>query len=103
MLSALFDLAAPAAVALRSDGEAAQGAAPDLVRFTRVVKTAMAEPERVAVIEALWAVVLADEVRHPREDALMRRLAPLLAVSDRDSAWARQRVLQQQDGSDAAG
>ena len=92
LLGALFDLDAAGAARLRAEGEAAQADAADLVRFTRVVKTALDEAERVAVIEALWSVVLADGARHPREDALLRRLAPLLAVSDRDSALARQRV-----------
>lgn len=96
LLGGLFDLTVADAGALRKVGEAAQSNAPDLVRFTRVIKTAMTEAERVAVIEALWAVVLSDGVRHPREDALMRRLAPLIAVSDRDSAFGRQRVIERQ-------
>jgi uncharacterized tellurite resistance protein B-like protein len=102
MLAALFGLDPAGAKRLRRDGEVAQGGAPDVVRFTRVVKTVLSEQERVAVIEALWAVVMADGVRHPREDALMRRLPPLLAVSDRDSAWARQRVIAHRQAADPA-
>lgn len=102
MLAAIFDLAAPAAADLRAEGEAAQVDAPDLVRFTRVVKTVLTEAQRVAVMEALWSVVLSDGVRHPREDALMRRLAPLIAVSDRDSALARQRVVARNGDPDAS-
>jgi uncharacterized tellurite resistance protein B-like protein len=44
------------------------------------------------LLEALWTVVLTDGERDPHEDALMRKLAPLIAVSDRESAEARRRV-----------
>ena len=92
-LARTFDLDAAGAAALRAEGEADQANASDLVRFTRVIKTALDEDDRVKVLEALWRVVLSDGTRHPREDALLRRLAPLLALSDRHSALARQRVV----------
>jgi uncharacterized tellurite resistance protein B-like protein len=98
-LTGLLDLGPWEAAARRAEGEAAQAAAPDLVRFTRIVKTGFDEAERVAFVEALWAVVLADGLRDPHEDALMRKLAPLLAVSDRDSAEARRRVVARQGGA----
>jgi len=91
LLAEMFDLDDPDA--LRISAEAAQAEAPDLVRFTRVVKSAMEHDERVTLIEALWQVVLVDHHRDPHEDALLRHLAPLIAVDDRDSAEARQRVL----------
>jgi uncharacterized tellurite resistance protein B-like protein len=91
-LARTFELDAVGAAALRLEGERDQAEAADLVRFTRVIKTALDEEERVKVLEALWRVVLSDGARHPREDALLRRLAPLLALSDRHSALARQRV-----------
>ena len=82
----------PAAAAARAAGETAQANAADLVRFTRVVKTELAPHERVALIEALWRVVVSDGRRDPHEDALLRKLAPLIAVTDRESAEARRRV-----------
>lgn len=93
LLAGMLDLDAPAAADLRARGEAAQHAAADLVRFTRVIKTALDDDARVNLVEALWRVVLVDHHRDPHEDALLRRLAPLLAVSDHDSAAARRRVL----------
>ena len=56
------------------------------------IKAAVAYDERAGVIEALWSVVLADGARDDHEDALMRMVAPMLGISDRDSAIARQRV-----------
>lgn len=92
LLAGLLNLEPSQATSLRLGAEADQRDAPDLVRFTRVIKTTFSEAERVSVIEALWSIVLHDGQRHPREDALMRRIAPLLGVSDRDSALARQRA-----------
>lgn len=80
------------AQALRRDAETLEEEAPDTVRFTRAIKDAVPYMDRVGVIEALWAVVLADGSRAAEEDALMRMTASLLGVNDRDSGLARQRV-----------
>lgn len=94
LLDEMFDIAAPdSADALRARAEATQEQAPDLVRFTRVIKFGMEHDERLALIEALWQVVLVDHRRDPHEDALLRHLAPLLGLDDRESVQARQRVL----------
>lgn len=93
LLGAMFDLDPRAAEDLCQQAEAAQAGAADVVRFTRVVKFGLEEDARIRVMEALWEIVLIDHDRAPDEDALLRRLAPLLAVSDHDSAAARQRVL----------
>ena len=89
----MFGLGADDAARTRREGEAAQAGAADLVRFTRVVKTEMAPAERVALMEALWRVVVSDGRSDPHEDALLRKLAPLIAVTDRESAEARRRVM----------
>jgi uncharacterized tellurite resistance protein B-like protein len=77
---------------LRGEAETLESEAPDTVRFTRAIKDAVAYEDRMAVIEALWQVVLADGVREAEEDALLRLVASLLGISDTDSAMARQRV-----------
>ncbi len=77
---------------LRTEAEALEAEAPDTVRFTRAIKDAVPYEDREAVIEALWDVVLADGVRDHEEDALLRLVANLLGVNDRDSALARRRV-----------
>ncbi len=82
------------AARLRGEAETLEGEAPDTVRFTRAIKDAVPYEERIGVIEALWQVVLADGVREAEEDALVRLVASLLGVNDRDSALARQRVAQ---------
>ena len=87
-----YGLAPPEVAALRTEAEAMEGAAPDTVRFTRAIKDAVAYEDRLAVIEALWKVVLADGKRANEEDALLRLVVNLLGISDPDSARARQRV-----------
>lgn len=80
------------AAALRKDAEVLESEAPDTVRFTRAIKDAVSHDDRIAVVESLWQVVLADGERDAQEDALVRLAANLLGINDRDSALARQRV-----------
>jgi len=77
---------------LRAHAEALEHEAPDTVRFTRAIKDAVPFEERLAVVEALWDVVLADGEREDHEMALLRLVAPMLGISDQDSAHARRRV-----------
>lgn len=80
------------AAALRAQCETLEAEAPDTVRFTRAIKDAVDYENRVAVIEAMWAVVMADGVREDEENSMMRMTASLLGVSDQDSHRARLRV-----------
>lgn len=92
ILAKRYDLNPVEAAQLRAQAEEVEHQAPDTVRFTRAIKDSVPYEERIAVIEALWDVVLADGVRNPEEDAMLRMVAPMLGVSDQDSALARQRV-----------
>lgn len=80
------------AARLRGEAEGLEADAPDTVRFTRAIKDGVALEDRVGVLEAMWAVVLADGDRDEEEDGLLRLVANLLGINDRDSALARQRV-----------
>lgn len=87
-----YGLTAADAEALRANAEVLESEAPDTVRFTRAIKDAVPYDARLGVIEALWAVVLADGTRSDEENALLRLVANLLGVTDTDSAMARQRI-----------
>ena len=89
-----YALSDSAATALRAEAEAFEAAAPDTVRFTRAIKDCVPYEDRVHVIEAMWFVALADGTRDHEEDALLRMVAPMLGVNDRDSNLARLRVEQ---------
>lgn len=90
-LAARYGLDDAAAKALRQEAEQFETQAPDTVRFTRAIKDAVPHEDRITVIEAAWSVVLADGSRAEEEDALMRLVANLLGVNDRDSNIARLR------------
>ncbi|NUB44107.1 TerB family tellurite resistance protein [Fertoebacter nigrum] len=80
------------AAALRREAEALEAEAPDTVRFTRALKDAVARDDRAALMQALWAVALADGQRDDDEDQLLRLVASLLGLTDQESALARQRA-----------
>ncbi len=92
ILVARYGLSPFEAAKLRREAESLESEAPDTVRFTRAIKEAVPYEEREGVIEALWEVVLADGARDHEEDALLRLVAPMLGVNDRDSNLVRQRV-----------
>ena len=91
-MSRRYRLGTDEMAALRSEAEGLEAEAPDTIRFTRAIKDAVAYEDRLAVIEALWSVVLADGKRTREEDALLRMVASLLGVEDMDSNLARKRV-----------
>ncbi|NVO54807.1 TerB family tellurite resistance protein [Rhodobacteraceae bacterium B1Z28] len=80
------------AAGLRASAEDLEAEAPDTVRFTRAIKEAVAYEDRLAVVQALWSVALADGHRTGEEDSLLRLVVSLLGVSDVDSALARQKA-----------
>ena len=80
------------AAALRREAERFEVEAPDTVRFTRALKEATGIDDRIALMEALWSVALADGQRSDDEDQLIRMVANLLGMTDVESNMARQRV-----------
>lgn len=97
ILAIRYALDAGAAQTLRREAETLESEAPDTVRFTRAIKDAVPYEDREGVVEALWEVVLADGIRDHEEDALLRLVANLLGVNDRDSALARHRAEAKRD------
>ncbi|MBT9244197.1 TerB family tellurite resistance protein [Gemmobacter fulvus] len=92
VLAALYQLSPFAAAQLRAEAEQLETEAPDTVRFTRALKEAVPLDQRAALMEGLWSVALADGGRGDEEDQIIRLVANLLGLTDRDSALARQRV-----------
>ena len=77
----------------RAAAEMIEAEAPDTVRFTRHIKDRIALEDRIGVIAALWSVAYADGSRAADEESVVRLVAGLLGVPDKDSALVRQRVL----------
>ena len=66
----------------------------DLYRYTKDLRDNFDADERAKLIEMVWEVVYSDGILHEFEATLMRRLAGLLYVDDRDSGEAKKRVMQ---------
>ena len=79
---------------------ARQGAtrATDLYNFTRIVVDHFSEQERIGVVEMLWDVAFSDGEVTGDEDALVRRVAGLLYVSDCDRGEAKRRARERAPG-----
>jgi len=92
ILATRYGLNPVEAAKLRAEAQDLEHEAPDTVRFTRAIKDAVPHEERMAVIEALWEVVVADGEKDEHELALLRMIAPMLGFTDQDSAHARRRV-----------
>jgi uncharacterized tellurite resistance protein B-like protein len=61
--------------------------------FTREVRGNFDHAERISMIEMLWEVAYADGSLHDFESNMLRRVAGLLYVTDRESGEARKKVL----------
>jgi uncharacterized tellurite resistance protein B-like protein len=88
-----FGLSNEEARDLVSEAERAAAGSVEWHGFTRAIKDGFDQAERVELIEMLWEVAYADGELHDYEASLLRRIAGLLYVSDRDSGEARKRVL----------
>jgi uncharacterized tellurite resistance protein B-like protein len=73
--------------------------ATDLFHFTQVVVNNFGEDERIGVIEMLWEVAYADGILTSDEDTLIRRVAGLIDVSDRDRGDAKRRIRERLEGN----
>jgi uncharacterized tellurite resistance protein B-like protein len=96
-----FELDAEEGDSLIEAAEARVAESVQLHGFTRVIKSAFSQEERIELMEMLWEVVYADGELHHYEANLMRRLAGLMQVSDRDAGAARKRALKRLDFSGA--
>jgi len=93
ILKTSFELTEEEVDDLLALGIQADGDAVDLFGWTRTLKDAYDAEARVHLIEDLWEVVYADQQLHEYEANLLRRIAGLIYVPDRDVGLARKRVL----------
>jgi uncharacterized tellurite resistance protein B-like protein len=73
-------------------------ASTDFYQVTRIIKNRLEPDARAGIIEILWEVAEADGEVHDYEANLVRRVAGLLHVSDRDAGEARKRVGERRAG-----
>jgi len=89
-----FGLSADDAVNLIDGAVAEHENANRVYAATRLIREEFTDAERIDVMEMLWEVAYADGTLHDFEANLVRRVAGLLYVRDRDSGMARKRVLE---------
>ena len=95
-----FELANDEAHALIEVAEREVDESVQLLGYTRTIKDGFSYDERVHLMEMLWEVVYADEIVDHLETQLMRRVAGLIYVDDRDSGIARSRVRARLEAAD---
>ena len=88
-----YHISAEEAQELVREAEIAQANSEQLFYFTRTVKDSFPIETRVQMIEMLWEIAYADGVLSKFEANLVRRIAGLIYVSDRDRGDARKRVV----------
>jgi uncharacterized tellurite resistance protein B-like protein len=88
-----FGLSPEEAQKLVDEAEREASASVEWHGFTSAIKDGFDHAERVGLMEMLWEVAYADGRLHDYEASLLRRIAGLLYVSDRESGEARKRVL----------
>jgi uncharacterized tellurite resistance protein B-like protein len=93
LLTQKFDMTAVECAALLAAAVARSEQMVQIQGHTSELLDAMTQEERIGVIEMLWDVAYADGVLDPEEDLLIRKVAGLIAVTDRERVVARNRVM----------
>ncbi|MCB2107765.1 MAG: TerB family tellurite resistance protein [Rhodobacteraceae bacterium] len=93
LLMQRFELTTPEVRHLLTQAEDASNQSVELFGFIRGMVKKLDYDDRVHLIEMLWDVAYADGELSPEEDMLIRRIAGLIFVEDKDRGAARRRVL----------
>lgn len=92
LLSEKYGLSEAETAALIEEAQRADSEAIDLYAFTRTLKRALDEEERLALIRNLWEMVYADGELHELEDNIVWRVAELLDIEARDRMHLKRSV-----------
>jgi uncharacterized tellurite resistance protein B-like protein len=103
LLAERFDLTPEAVSKLAEAAEQKVRDTAQYFPFTREITKRLSTEQRVGIIEMLWEVAYADGILDPHEDMLLRQIAGLIQVPDRDRGFARQRVLEKLAAARAEG
>ena len=92
ILARLYQHDAIEAAKVRATCEKLHAAAPDTDTFGKLIRETTGVEERLAAIEALWEVVLADGQEEPGELQIVEEARISMGLSFNDSQAARSRV-----------
>ncbi len=89
ILARLYQHNAIEAAKVRATCEKLQAAAPESDTFGRLIRETTGLAERLAAMDALWEVVLADDNEHPGEVTIVEEARKAMGLSYTDSQNAR--------------
>ncbi|MFK7753973.1 MAG: TerB family tellurite resistance protein [Sedimentitalea sp.] len=93
ILARLYQHNAIEAAKVRATCEKLHAAAPDTDTFGKLIRETTTLPERLAALDALWEVVLADGEQEQGELRIVEDARKAMGLSEKDSHAARDRVL----------
>ena len=96
ILARLYQHNAIEAAKVRATCEKLHAAAPDTDTFGKLIRETTSLPERLAALDALWQVVLADGEQGEGELKIVEDARKAMGLSRADSDNARDRVLETQ-------
>ena len=88
-----FNIDADQANNILIEGKNLSENATQLYGFTRVIKESWELEKRIRLLEMLWELAYVDGNLDAAEDMLIRRIAGLIHVEDRDRMEAKQKIL----------
>lgn len=98
LLTERYHLPAPEMRELMAAAEEAVRGSTQFFPFTRKIVQQIGHEDRAHILEMMWEVAYADGVLDPHEDALLRRIAGLIHVTDQERGAARKRALEKVKG-----
>jgi uncharacterized tellurite resistance protein B-like protein len=93
LLATKFNLDGQAVRQLIEEAQAKVENSTQYFPFTNAISKNMTIEQRTEIIEMMWSVAYSDGVLDPHEDMLLRQVAGLLHVPDRERGLARQRAI----------
>lgn len=92
-----LNLAENDALELLAQAEDKQSQSIQILSFTKEIKNHFDDQGRAHIMEMLWSVVFADGEEDDYESNLMRRIAGLLYISDKESGEIRKKVMREKN------
>ena len=97
LLGKRFELSTNEVESLIEQSERAVHQSVELYGITRVLKDHLNHEERLELMEMLWQVIYADGFVHDYEANLVRRVAGLLYIPDKEVGLARKKAFERLD------
>ncbi|MBM09361.1 MAG: hypothetical protein CMF69_07275 [Magnetovibrio sp.] len=94
LLGERFDLSSNDLENLIAESEEAVNRSVELYGVTRILKNSFNHDERLELMIMLWKIVYADGKLHDYEANLVRRVAGLLHIPDKDVGFARKKAIE---------